>query len=70
MPSHKVHSYENPRSPITRYPGGPVDEPVAAAAKRLGATPTQVILAWVHSKGAVIVTYVSFNGLALHIRGF
>jgi len=43
-------------SPITRYPGGPVDKPVAAAAKRLGATPTQVILAWVRSKGVVIVT--------------
>lgn len=44
--------------PITRYPGGPVDEPVNAAAKRLGATPTQVILSWVRSKGVVIVTYV------------
>ncbi|OCH92655.1 Aldo/keto reductase [Obba rivulosa] len=43
-------------TPITRYPGGPVDKPVKAAAKRLGATPTQVILAWVKSKGAVIVT--------------
>ncbi|TCD70171.1 hypothetical protein EIP91_004641 [Steccherinum ochraceum] len=43
-------------SPITQYPGGPVDKPVAAAAKRLGSTPTQVILAWVRSKGAVIVT--------------
>lgn len=43
-------------APITRYPGGPVDKPVNAAAKRLGATPTQVILSWVHSKGVVIVT--------------
>lgn len=43
-------------TPITRYPGGPVDKPVAAAAKRLGATPTQVILLWVKAKGAVIVT--------------
>jgi len=43
-------------APITRYPGGPVDEPVNAAAKRLGATPTQVILSWVRSKGVVIVT--------------
>ncbi|KIP10201.1 hypothetical protein PHLGIDRAFT_101545 [Phlebiopsis gigantea 11061_1 CR5-6] len=43
-------------APITRYPGGPVDKPVNAAAKRLGATPTQVILAWVRSKGVVIVT--------------
>lgn len=45
-------------SPITRFPGGPVDKPVNAAAKRLGATPTQVILTWVRSKGVVIVTYV------------
>ncbi|KAJ7867996.1 Aldo/keto reductase [Mycena leptocephala] len=30
-------------APITRFPGGPVDAPVAAAAKRLGITPTQVI---------------------------
>jgi len=43
-------------SPITRYPGGPVDKPVNAAASRLGATPTQVILSWVKSKGVVIVT--------------
>ncbi|EKM51540.1 uncharacterized protein PHACADRAFT_261742 [Phanerochaete carnosa HHB-10118-sp] len=43
-------------APITRYPGGPVDEPVNAAAKRLGAMPTQVILSWVRSKGVAIVT--------------
>ena len=43
-------------SPITRYPGGPVDKPVLAAAKRLGVTPAQVILAWVRSKGVGIVT--------------
>ncbi|EJF63223.1 Aldo/keto reductase [Dichomitus squalens LYAD-421 SS1] len=42
--------------PITRYPGGPVDAPVAAAAKRLNATPTQVLLLWVRSKGVSIVT--------------
>ncbi|OBZ71627.1 NADPH-dependent conjugated polyketone reductase C1 [Grifola frondosa] len=43
-------------APITRFPGGPVDKPVQAAAKRLNATPTQVILSWVRSKGVVIVT--------------
>ncbi|TFK88720.1 Aldo/keto reductase [Polyporus arcularius HHB13444] len=43
-------------TPITKYPGGPVDEPVQAAAKRLNASPTQVILAWVRSKGVAIVT--------------
>ncbi|KAH9847943.1 Aldo/keto reductase [Lenzites betulinus] len=42
--------------PITKYPGGPVDKPVEAAAQRLKATPTQVLLAWVRSKGVVIVT--------------
>ncbi|KAI0826779.1 Aldo/keto reductase [Trametes gibbosa] len=42
--------------PITKYPGGPVDKPVEEAAKRLNATPTQVLLAWVRSKGVVIVT--------------
>ncbi|KAI0763567.1 Aldo/keto reductase [Trametes elegans] len=42
--------------PITRYPGGPVDKPVKAAAKRLNATPVQVLLAWVRSKGVAIVT--------------
>ncbi|KAJ6584070.1 NADP-dependent oxidoreductase domain-containing protein [Mycena vulgaris] len=42
--------------PITRSPGGSVDAPVAAAAKRLGITPTQVILLWVKAKGVVIVT--------------
>ncbi|CAK5282954.1 unnamed protein product [Mycena citricolor] len=46
-------------SPITKYPGGPVDVPVAAAAARLGITPTQVLLSWVRAKGAVIVTTTS-----------
>ncbi|KAJ8080259.1 hypothetical protein PM082_017089 [Marasmius tenuissimus] len=43
-------------TPITQYPGGPVDAPVATAAKRLGVTPTQVIFLWVKAKGAIIVT--------------
>ncbi|KAK7028829.1 hypothetical protein VNI00_014842 [Paramarasmius palmivorus] len=42
--------------PITRYPGGPVDAPIAAAAKRIGASPTQVIFLWAIAKGAIIVT--------------
>ncbi|KAL1950687.1 hypothetical protein VTO73DRAFT_5811 [Trametes versicolor] len=42
--------------PITKYPGGPVDKPVAAAAKRLNASDVQVLLAWVKSKGVAIVT--------------
>ncbi|KIJ17650.1 aldehyde reductase [Paxillus involutus ATCC 200175] len=41
---------------ITKNPGGPVDAVVNAAAKRINATPNQVIFAWVRSKGAVIVT--------------
>lgn len=43
-------------SSITKFPGGPVDVPVAAAAARLGISPTQVLLSWVRAKGAVIVT--------------
>ncbi|KAJ7685796.1 NADP-dependent oxidoreductase domain-containing protein [Mycena polygramma] len=46
-------------SSITKFPGGPVDAPVAAAAERLGITPTQVLLSWVRAKGAVIVTTTS-----------
>ncbi|KAJ7193775.1 NADP-dependent oxidoreductase domain-containing protein [Mycena pura] len=46
-------------SSITTFPGGPVDAPVAAAAARLGISPTQVLFAWVRAKGAVIVTTTS-----------
>jgi len=46
-------------SSITKFPGGPVDAPVAAAAARLGISPTQVLFAWVRAKGAVIVTTTS-----------
>ncbi|KAF9262869.1 Aldo/keto reductase [Marasmius fiardii PR-910] len=42
--------------PIRRYPGGAVDKPLKKAAKRLGATPTQVLFLWVKAKGAIIVT--------------
>jgi len=48
-------------SPITQFPGGPVDAPVAAAAKLRGATPAQILLAWVKAKGAVIVTSVAYR---------
>jgi diketogulonate reductase-like aldo/keto reductase len=44
--------------PLTEYPGGPVDKPVKAAAKRLGATEDQVLLAWTKTKGAVVLSYV------------
>ena len=43
-------------SPITKFPGGPVDKPVNEAAKRRGVQPSQILLAWVRAKGAVIVT--------------
>lgn len=43
-------------TPITRYPGGPVDAPIQLAAKRLNISPTQVIFLWVRSKGVAIVT--------------
>lgn len=42
--------------PITKTPGGPVDKPIAAAAKRIGGTPAQAILLWIRSKGVAIVT--------------
>ncbi|KAF8843341.1 Aldo/keto reductase [Paxillus ammoniavirescens] len=50
-----VEAYSSLNS-ITKNPGGPVDAVVNAAAKRINATPNQVIFAWVRSKGAVIVT--------------
>ena len=43
-------------SPVTTLPGGPVDKPVKAAAKRLGATEDQILLAWAKAKGAVVLT--------------
>ena len=43
-------------SPITKYRGGPVDGPVNAAAKKRDVEPSQILLAWVRAKGAVIVT--------------
>ncbi|KAJ6537698.1 NADP-dependent oxidoreductase domain-containing protein [Mycena capillaripes] len=46
-------------SSITKFPSGPVDAPVAAAAARLGISPTQVLLSWVRAKGVVIVTTTS-----------
>ncbi|KAF8181192.1 Aldo/keto reductase, partial [Mycena galopus ATCC 62051] len=49
-------------SSITKFPGGPVDAPVAAAATRLGISPTQVLLSWVRAKGVVIVTTTSNKG--------
>ncbi|EJU02254.1 oxidoreductase [Dacryopinax primogenitus] len=46
----------SPLVPLTQYPGGPVDKPVYAIAERLGVAPEQVLLAWIKSKGAVILT--------------
>ncbi|PFH49972.1 hypothetical protein AMATHDRAFT_62141 [Amanita thiersii Skay4041] len=44
-------------TPITKFPGGPVDEPVfSAAARRRGVKPSQILLAWARAKGAVVVT--------------
>ncbi|KAF8895577.1 Aldo/keto reductase [Infundibulicybe gibba] len=43
-------------SPITKYPGGPVDKPVLAAAEKRGVQPSQILLAWVRAKGVVVVT--------------
>ncbi|KAF8160333.1 NADP-dependent oxidoreductase domain-containing protein [Mycena galopus ATCC 62051] len=46
-------------SSITKFPGGPVDVPVAAAATCLGISPTQVLLSWVRAESVVIVTTTS-----------
>lgn len=46
----------SPLIPLTRFPGGPVDKPVKAAAKRLGATEDQILLAWTKAKGAIALT--------------
>ncbi|KAL1744028.1 NADP-dependent oxidoreductase domain-containing protein [Schizophyllum fasciatum] len=42
--------------PITKFPGGPVDAPLAAAAARRNATSVQALFLWVRAKGVVIVT--------------
>ncbi|KAF7290444.1 Aldo-ket-red domain-containing protein [Mycena chlorophos] len=49
-------------SSLTKYPGGPVDPPVAAAARKLGISPTQVLMGWLRAKGVVIVTTTSNKG--------
>ncbi|KAG6895080.1 hypothetical protein C0993_010203, partial [Termitomyces sp. T159_Od127] len=46
-------------TPITHLPGGPLDEPLNAIAKRLDASLDQVLFAWVKAKGAVVVTTIS-----------
>ncbi|TFK52297.1 Aldo/keto reductase [Heliocybe sulcata] len=46
-------------SPVTKFPGGPVDKALAAAGNRIGATPVQVIFKWVQAKGVVLVTQSS-----------
>ncbi|THH03350.1 hypothetical protein EW145_g6328 [Phellinidium pouzarii] len=43
-------------TPITQTPGGPVDPVLKSIGDRIGATPAQVIFAWVKSKGVAIVT--------------
>ncbi|KAL1668598.1 NADP-dependent oxidoreductase domain-containing protein [Schizophyllum commune] len=55
--SHKivVEAYSS-LDPITKYPGGPVDAPLAAAAAKRNATPVQALFLWVRAKGVVIVT--------------
>lgn len=48
-------------SPITRQPGGPLDPVLARIGTRIGATPAQVIFAWLKSKNIVIVTCVHMH---------
>jgi diketogulonate reductase-like aldo/keto reductase len=44
------------KSPITKYPGGPLDPVLATIAQRIGGTPGQVIFKWAHAKRFVVVT--------------
>jgi len=46
-------------TPLTKKAGGPVDPVVNKIAERLGATPGQVIMAWIKAKGVVIVSTTS-----------
>ncbi|KAH8104993.1 Aldo/keto reductase [Phellopilus nigrolimitatus] len=43
-------------APITKTPGGPVDQVLSNIGERIGATPAQVIFSWLKSKDIVIVT--------------
>ncbi|CAE6483228.1 unnamed protein product [Rhizoctonia solani] len=56
----RIASYSG-LTPITKLPGGPVDEVVEGIAKRLGpkVTPAQVIMSWIRAKGVVIVSTTS-----------
>ncbi|EIW74244.1 Aldo keto reductase [Coniophora puteana RWD-64-598 SS2] len=42
--------------PVTKRPGGPLDAPLRELSTKFGATPDQILLAWVKAKGAVAVT--------------
>src|ERR1700761_5792873 len=44
--------------PITQDPQSPVNSVLKTIAKRINATPAQVIFQWVRAKGVVIVTFV------------
>jgi len=46
-------------TPLTKLPGGPVDQVVSTIAARLNASPAQVLLKWVRAKGVVVVTTTS-----------
>ncbi|KAF8518640.1 NADP-dependent oxidoreductase domain-containing protein [Hysterangium stoloniferum] len=46
----------SPLIPVTQQPGGPVDTPLAAIAKRTGATFDQILLAWNKTKGTIVLT--------------
>lgn len=39
-----------------KTPGGPVDAPLAAAAKRIGGTSAQVVFKWLLAKNIIIIT--------------
>lgn len=50
-----VEAY-SPLIPVTRLPGGPVDEPLSKISKRTGASFDQILIAWAKAKGTVVVT--------------
>jgi diketogulonate reductase-like aldo/keto reductase len=69
----KVASY-GPLSSVFRFPGGPVDEPVAKAATRLNVSENNVLLRWALQRGAgeVVTTSSKIERLkeALSIHSF
>ncbi|CAE6456631.1 unnamed protein product [Rhizoctonia solani] len=56
----RIESYSG-LTPITKLPGGPLDDVIERIARRLGpkVTPAQVLMSWIRAKGVVVVTTTS-----------